>query len=656
MLSINTNLSSLIAQRSMGQATNILNQAIERMTTGYKINHAKDNAANYSIATNMTTKIGAYMVAEDNALQGLDMINTASESLSLIEDKLMRLRALATQASNDTYGTQSKQAINAEANALVDEINRLYSTAEYNGISLYDAAKGAGCDIESLPEAGASGFIKEVQRRDTSSMKKFEEVAIDQALTSGTYSISTPEELAKLATMTNNGLIEENTEFVLANDIDLSGYSNWKPIGSYTNNFYADFDGNGYSISNLTCNNYNYAGLFGCVSGNAIIKNISISGNIIQGSNTGMLIGDILTGNVKVDNCCSSGEITNVINNNGGLIGALRQQAYKSVISNCYSSVNIDGKNSNIGGLIGYCGGQLVNCYSTGNVSGVSTSLNIGGLVGCFSGLAQNCYATGDVEGYSVIGGLMGFAADETEHHATIENCYSLNCVTLLGVSTTVSGDFSRAGGIAGSLKGATISNCTSNSNLTATYTGNNIFLAHFGTAKTSTGTDYKATIKNCLYDGSINTDSKICEGSLIVTNGLYNSTLNLNKPANLQVGISESDSSSINLDLFMSLGGLYSLKLIGIDGKNSTDKIDKLLSVVSEKQTEFGAVQNRLESALDEISIKYENLVSSRSTIRDADIAEVSSTYIQQQILQQASATLLATANQSPSIALQLI
>ena len=88
----------------------------------------------------------------------------------------------------------------------------------------------------------------------------------------------------------------------------------------------------------------------------------------------------------------------------------------------------------------------------------------------------------------------------------------------------------------------------------------------------------------------------------------------------------------------------------------NNLGLIDSILSKVSDKQTEYGAVQNRLESALDEISIKYENLVSSRSTLRDADIAKVSSTYIQQQILQQASATLMATANQSPAIALQLI
>ena len=78
--------------------------------------------------------------------------------------------------------------------------------------------------------------------------------------------------------------------------------------------------------------------------------------------------------------------------------------------------------------------------------------------------------------------------------------------------------------------------------------------------------------------------------------------------------------------------------------------------NLLSEKSTQLGAVQNRLDSALESITVNMENLTSSLSTIRDADIAEVSSQYIQQQILQQASATLLATANQSPSIALQLI
>ena len=92
------------------------------------------------------------------------------------------------------------------------------------------------------------------------------------------------------------------------------------------------------------------------------------------------------------------------------------------------------------------------------------------------------------------------------------------------------------------------------------------------------------------------------------------------------------------------------------VDSNDALTVLDGYLSKLTEKQVEIGSVQNRLESALDEISTQYENLVSSRSTLRDADFAETSSQYIQQQILQQASATLMATANQSPSIALQLI
>ena len=274
MLSINTNLSSLIAQNSLTTSTNKLNQAIERMTTGFRINGAKDNAANYSISTNMSTKIGAYEVAESNTMMGLDMLSTANESLTLIEDKLMRLRALATQANNGTYGAQSLEAINEEANAIVDEIGRIYSTSEYNGVNV-------------LGKAESSKFIKDIVRRDTSEMTKMKDVDENIALTSGTYSISTDEDLAKLARMTNNGKIGANTEFVLANNIDLKAWceknsdtGGWVPIGNNTNAFRATFDGNGYVISNIkiTRKDY-YSGLFGMVSnydGNGAIKNLGV--------------------------------------------------------------------------------------------------------------------------------------------------------------------------------------------------------------------------------------------------------------------------------------------------------------------------------------------------------------------------------------------
>ena len=85
-------------------------------------------------------------------------------------------------------------------------------------------------------------------------------------------------------------------------------------------------------------------------------------------------------------------------------------------------------------------------------------------------------------------------------------------------------------------------------------------------------------------------------------------------------------------------------------------NKIDAVISEISARTTTLGAAQNRIESAVESINVQSENITSSLSTLRDADVAEESSNYIKAQILQQASATLLATANQTPSIALNLL
>ena len=137
MLSINTNLSSLIAQNSLTNSTTKLNQAIERMTTGYKINHAQDNAANYSISTNLSTQIGSYNVAAENVAMGMDLVATASDTISLMQSKAERLHSLCIQARNGTYGAESLDAIKAEANAITAELARIYQNAEYNGVSLF---------------------------------------------------------------------------------------------------------------------------------------------------------------------------------------------------------------------------------------------------------------------------------------------------------------------------------------------------------------------------------------------------------------------------------------------------------------------------------------------------------------------------------------
>ncbi|MBQ7764841.1 hypothetical protein IJ384_05695 [bacterium] len=135
-LTINTNISSLIAQRNLQGATNSLNRSIERMTTGFKINHAADNAAGYSISNMWVTQLGSLDIAMDNAATGSDMLTTAEETYGLLTGHLQRVRDLTEQAANGTYGSQSLKAIQAEIVARLQEVDRIAANAEFNGIKL----------------------------------------------------------------------------------------------------------------------------------------------------------------------------------------------------------------------------------------------------------------------------------------------------------------------------------------------------------------------------------------------------------------------------------------------------------------------------------------------------------------------------------------
>lgn len=135
-LTINTNISSLIAQRSLDKATTLMNTSIERMSTGYKINHSKDNAAGYSIANIWETQIGSLDVAAANAATGMDLLTTAEETYALLTSHLQRVRDLTEQAANGTYGSASLKAIQAEVYARLQEITRISANAEFNGIKL----------------------------------------------------------------------------------------------------------------------------------------------------------------------------------------------------------------------------------------------------------------------------------------------------------------------------------------------------------------------------------------------------------------------------------------------------------------------------------------------------------------------------------------
>ena len=132
-ISVNTNIASLTAQKSLSGATSKMNTAMERMTTGYKINSSKDDAAGMAVSSKLEYKLGSLKVAQDNVQMGSTLIETEEGVLGVINDNLTRIRDLTEQAANGTYGSDALSAIRIEVQARMDEITRISQSTEYNG-------------------------------------------------------------------------------------------------------------------------------------------------------------------------------------------------------------------------------------------------------------------------------------------------------------------------------------------------------------------------------------------------------------------------------------------------------------------------------------------------------------------------------------------
>ena len=138
MSRINTNISSIQAQNSLRLTQLNQSSAMERLSTGVRINSAKDDAAGLAISTRMTASIRGIGAAIRNANDGISLTQTAEGSLGQISDNLQRIRELAVQSANTGNNTSDRAAMNNEATQLIAEIDRVASNSTYNGIALLD--------------------------------------------------------------------------------------------------------------------------------------------------------------------------------------------------------------------------------------------------------------------------------------------------------------------------------------------------------------------------------------------------------------------------------------------------------------------------------------------------------------------------------------
>ena len=149
---VNNNIASLIAQRNLSTNSTNLVKSIERLSSGYRINRASDDAAGLSISENLRGQIRGNKQAINNIQDGINMLQIAESSLSVINENIQRIRELAVQAANDTNSSVEKDAILCEVNARLSDIDRIAKATKFNNIKLLDGTASAvlqvGADSE----------------------------------------------------------------------------------------------------------------------------------------------------------------------------------------------------------------------------------------------------------------------------------------------------------------------------------------------------------------------------------------------------------------------------------------------------------------------------------------------------------------------------
>lgn len=221
--------------------------------------------------------------------------------------------------------------------------------------------------------------------------------------------------------------IEQITDITATATESWDGGAGFTPIGNGSTYFTGTYDGNNYSINDLTINRvsiYNVA-LFGGVRDNGIISRTHVNNVNISGDyNVGGIVGYLMQGNIST--CSSTGSISGK-RYSGGIAGAMNS----GTISECFTSATINllsGRDGDgMGGLTGYSFGTVRDCYASGQVNG---GTRVGGLIGYAANNTSttNCYSTGSVSGTSSVGGLIGYAAPEDDFFgdpaAVVTGCF----------------------------------------------------------------------------------------------------------------------------------------------------------------------------------------------------------------------------------------
>ncbi len=692
---INTNVASLNAQRNLNTSQGQLATALQRLSSGLRINSAKDDAAGLAISERFTTQIRGLNQAVRNANDAISLAQTAEGALGEYGNILQRVRELAVQSANATNSSSDRQALNGEAQQLLQELGRISTQTQFNGQNVLD---GSFTAAQFQVGANANQTISvTIGDASTASLGAYQynnnsSQVSGTALASGDLSIngvnvgaSASGSAEDIVTAINS--VQSQTSVTASANTTVEA-SNAPKRGQNLQS--GDLVINGVNIGAVTGSNNTAvqgANLVNAINARSAAHGVTATANAVTGaltltSNTGKSIA-VTTNNAnaganRLENATGLEVAGNTATRTTNTVTFANGTAGNSTI-NVTTNVAA-GDSITVGGTV-YA---FVASGATGN------QINVGATA---ADTNDNIFAAldGNVDNATVTQAGAGGAITVTSDVFTASTAHhDVSFATVAGAITNV--DTAGTGAASGDT--VVVGGVTYEFYMPGTtYGGSNVGVA-LGASDAATATNFGAAVTAQHDDGNTNISVQTNVGGVVTllqdlfgsatlagtegvstgtangvvigtatlgTDGTYaasttHGTVSLTSSAAYQVegnnpGVAGLSTASATLT------SIAAIDISSVNGANAAiSLVDGALDQVSKIRADLGAVQNRFESTIANLSATAENLSSARSRIRDADFAQETAALTRGQILQQAGTAILAQANALPQNVLSLL
>ncbi|WP_028471172.1 flagellin [Neptunomonas japonica] len=659
---INSNIMSLTAQRNLTLSQNDQNSAMERLTSGKRINSASDDAAGLAISNRMTSQIQGLNQAVRNANDGASLIQTAEGALEESTNILQRMRELSIQSGNGTYSSGDRSKMNAEVKQLVSELDRISETTSFNGQNVLDGTLGT-VSLQVGSEANQTIEMK-IGAMDSKSL--------------GMGSTS--------ADVLSGNITKANID-IANNSVTINGQS-VMAIGETYDGSAAGEAGN---LGNLVdAINTNVRGVTASTYGE-VTASTAGDGILVEGTDTftatltkldGTTAAISVTGTENMDDLVSK-----LNEQGGGLISAsVTDDGKLSISAENVASIGITDAGGAAGtiaattqasiSLTSEDGGDItVERGSAGSTSDLTAlgfrENNVSGVIeGAASDAGTTTLAAGDV----TINGTRVGAGESGALQDTVSaiNKVSGDTGVTANAFTSVEIDLS-AGTAAGtyadfSMNGVVI---TAGADLAALVSGINDETTSTGITATLSGEQLRlegdvSSITFGADDGAADTGTALAASlgaGITVADGVGGVKLTSDSGAPISVDVTADGALATGLlDANTTANGKFGAAVNSIDistaagAQKAIGVIDNALETINSTRGDMGAISNRLDFTVNNLSSVAENASAARSRIEDADFAVESANLSRAQVLQQAGTAMLAQANAAPQQVLSLL